>query len=170
MKIHTGDLVLIISGKDKGKQGIVLRTLADKNHLVVEGINIRTRHIKKTTQAAGQRVQYEASMDASKVMIIDPKTKKPTRIGFKIDDKGNKKRIAKSSGEVITKAKVAAKKTTKTAETSAKPEKEAVKPEAKQAFWKRSATAKGGDDTGMKEGGKDGGAAALPSAHRAQGG
>lgn len=174
MKIHTGDLVLIISGKDKGKQGTVLRVLADKNHLVIEGINMRTRHIKKTTQAAGQRIQYEASMDASKVMIIDPKTKKPTRIGYQIDPKtGSKKRIAKASGEVITKAKTSAKKAAPKKDgeaAAAKPEKkkEAKLPEAKQAFWKRSATAKGGDD--VKEGGKDGGAAALPSAHRSQGG
>ncbi len=173
MKIHTGDLVLIISGKDKGKQGTVLRVLASKNHVVVEGINMRTRHIKKTTQAAGQRIQYEASLDASKVMIVDPKTKKPTRIGYQIDPKtGTKKRIAKASGEVITKAKTSAKKAApkKDGEAAvAKPEKKEAKlPEAKQAFWKRSATAKGGDD--VKEGGKDGGAAALPSAHRSQGG
>ncbi len=172
MKIHQGDLVLIISGKDKGKQGTVLRVLASKNHLVVEGINMRTRHIKKTTQAAGQRIQYEASLDASKVMIIDPKTKKPTRIGYKIDEKGMKKRIAKASGDVIVKAaKTAAKSKTsaKKEETKVEKKQEVAKlPEAKKAFWKRSATAKGGDD--VKEGGKDGGAAALPMAHRSQGG
>lgn len=175
MKIHQGDLVLIISGKDKGKQGTVVRVLASKNHVVVEGINMRTRHIKKTVQAAGQRIQYEASLDASKVMIVDPKTKKPTRIGFTVDAKGVKKRIAKASGEVIAKsAKTAAKKTAakKDADVVAKPEKvkDIPKPESKQAFWKRSATAKGGDDATVKEGGKDGGAAALPSAHRSQGG
>jgi large subunit ribosomal protein L24 len=176
MKIHQGDLVLIISGKDKGKQGTVLRVLASKNHVVVEGINMRTRHIKKTPQAAGQRIQYEASLDASKVMIVDPKTKKATRIGYMIDAKtGSKKRIAKASGEVITKAKTsAAKKSTtkKDAEAAPKPEKqkESMKPEAKQAFWKRSGTGKAGDDAAVKEGGKDGGAAALPSAHRSQGG
>lgn len=175
MKIHQGDLVLIISGKDKGKQGTVVRVLSSKNHVVVEGINMRTRHIKKTTQAPGQRIQYEASLDASKVMIVDPKTKKATRIGYKVDAKtGSKKRIAKASGEVITKAKASAKKSApkKDGETAAKPEKkkETQKPDqTKQPFWKRSATAKGGDD-GVKEGGKDGGAAALPSAHRSQGG
>lgn len=182
MKIHQGDLVLIISGKDKGKQGTVLRVLASKNHVVVEGINMRTRHIKKTPQAAGQRIQYEASLDASKVMIVDPKTKKATRIGYSIDAKtGSKKRIAKASGEVITKAKTsAAKKSSAKKDASAgsaqaaapkseKP-KESAKPEAKQAFWKRSATGKAGDDAAVKEGGKDGGAAALPSAHRSQGG
>jgi large subunit ribosomal protein L24 len=175
MKIHQGDLVLIISGKDKGKQGTVLRVLASKNHVVVEGINMRTRHIKKTPQAAGQRIQYEASLDASKVMIVDPKTKKATRIGYQIDAKtGSKKRIAKASGEVIAKAaKTAAKKssTKKDGETSAKPEKkkETAKPETKQAFWKRGAAK--GDSADVKEGdNKTGGAAALPMAHRSQGG
>lgn len=175
MKIHTGDLVLIISGKDKGKQGAVLRVLKGTNHLVIEGINMRTRHIKKTAQGAGQRIQYEASMDASKVMIVDPKTKKPTRIGYKIDEKtGSKKRIAKASGEVIVKAKTTVKKSAPKKEGEAAPvpekKKETQKPDqTKQPFWKRSATAKSGDGA-VKEGGKDGGAAALPMAHRAQGG
>lgn len=172
MKIHTGDLVLIISGKDKGKQGTVLRVLAAKNHVVVEGINMRTRHIRKTQQAAGQRIQYEASLDASKVMIVDPKTKKPTRVGFTVDEKG-KKRIAKASGEVIVKtAKTAAKtKTAAKSDGAAKPEKkkEEAKPQTKQAFWKRGAGK--GDDASVKEGDtKTGGAAALPMAHRSQGG
>ena len=176
MKIHQGDLVLVISGKDKGKQGTVLRVLASKNHVVVEGLNMRTRHIKKTTQAAGQRIQYEASLDASKVMIVDPKTKKPTRIGFTIDAKGSKKRIAKASGEVIAKsAKTAAKKASpakKDGETAAKPEKkekQTAKPETKQAFWKRGAT-KAGDASVSEGDNKTGGAAALPMAHRSQGG
>lgn len=174
MKIHTGDTVLIISGKDKGKQGTVLRVLASKNHVVVEGANMRTRHIKKTVQSAGQRIQYEASLDASKVMIVDPKTKKPTRVGYSIDAKtGSKKRIAKASGEVIVKAKATAKKSApkKDGETAAKPEKkkESSKPENKQAFWKRGAAK--GDSADVKEGdNKTGGAAALPMAHRSQGG
>jgi large subunit ribosomal protein L24 len=177
MKIHQGDTVLIISGKDKGKQGTVLRVLSSKNHVVVEGINMRTRHIKKTVQASGQRIQYEASLDASKVMIVDPKTKKPTRIGYVIDAKtGSKKRIAKASGEVITKAKATAKSKTSAksskedgAGKSEKKAKDAAKPESKQAFWKRGG---GKTDAGdVKEGdNKTGGAAALPMAHRSQGG
>ena len=173
MKIHQGDLVLIISGKDKGKQGTVVRVLASKNHVVVEGVNMRTRHIKKTVQSAGQRIQYEASLDASKVMIVDPKTKKPTRVGYTFDEKtGSKKRVAKASGEVIAKAaKTAAKKTAAKSEGAAKPEKkkEAAKPENKQAFWKRGASK--GDDASVSEGNsKTGGSAALPTAHRSQGG
>ncbi len=175
MKIHTGDLVLIISGKDKGKQGTVLRVFSDTNELIVEGANIRTRHIRKTQQGPGQRIQYEASLNASKVMIVDPKTKKPTRIGYKVDPKtGSKKRIAKASGEVITKATVkAATKGKKKETTDATIEKPATTTPAgvpvKQPFWKRSGSKN--DDGSVKEGGtKDGGAAALPSAHRSQGG
>ncbi len=171
MKIHQGDLVLIISGKDKGKQGTVLRVLASKNHVVVEGINMRTRHIRKTVQSPGQRIQYEASLDASKVMIVDPKTKKPTRIGYKVDAKGSKKRVAKASGEVIVKsAKTAAKKgAAKSEAPKADKKKDSAKPEEKQAFWKRGAT-KAGDATVNEGNTKTGGSAALPSAHRSQGG
>ena len=102
MKIHTGDTVLVISGKDKGKQGTVMRVLSLKNRLIVEGINMRVRHIKKTTQQPGQRIKYEASLAASNVMLLDPKTKKPTRVGYRIDAKtGKKVRFAKVSGEVL---------------------------------------------------------------------
>lgn len=181
MKIRTGDLVLIMSGKDKGKQGTVLRVLASKNHVVVDGINMRTRHIKKTVQAAGQRIQYEASLDASKVMIVDAKTKKPSRIGFRFDAKtGRKNRIAKASGDVIVKtAKAVAKKTAGTqkdpasaqpASETGKPANEAAKPAGRQAFWKRSATAKGGDAALKDANEQGGGSAALPTAHRSQGG
>lgn len=70
MKIHNGDLVVINTGKDKGKQGTVLRVLESKNRVVVEGINMRVRHIKKTAQSAGQRISYEASIHASNVQIL----------------------------------------------------------------------------------------------------
>jgi large subunit ribosomal protein L24 len=102
MKIRTGDTVYVISGKDKGKTGTVVRVLPLKNRLVIEGVNMRVRHIRKTTQGPGQRIRYEASIAVSNVMILDPKTKKPTRVGYKIDEKtGVKMRFAKSSGEII---------------------------------------------------------------------
>ena len=101
MKLHTGDTVLVISGKDKGKTGAILRVLPDQNKIVVAGINMRTRHFKKTPQQPGRKIRYEATLSASNVMAIDPKSKKPTRIGFSIDDKGKKKRVAKLSGEAI---------------------------------------------------------------------
>src|SRR3989339_65783 len=139
MKLHTGDTVVIISGKDKGKTGSVLRTLPGRNHVVVAGLNMRTRHVKKTVQQAGRILKYEASLDASKVMLIDPKTKKPTRIGFAIKD-GKKVRIAKKSGEVVRKVSVPRQKApvkgapaTEEAKKSAAP----VPASGKQPFWKR---------------------------------
>lgn len=103
MKIRAGDTVLVISGKDKGKTGKVVRILPNKNHIVVEGINLRVKYVKKTEQKAGQKITFEASMPSSKVMALDPKTKKPTRLGYKIDPKtGRKERVALVSGTVIT--------------------------------------------------------------------
>jgi large subunit ribosomal protein L24 len=159
MKIHTGDIVVINTGKDKGKQGTVLRVLESKNRVVVEGINMRVRHIKKTTQSAGQRISYEASIHASNVQILDPKTKKPTRIGYTVDAKtGKKTRIAKASGEAIAKAMTKA----------AKAPKDAKAATGKGAFWKR-----GEKGSGKMEGGATGADNApnvIQTAHRAQGG
>jgi large subunit ribosomal protein L24 len=155
MKIHTGDTVLIIAGKDKGKTGSVLRVLEEDNRVVVGGINIRTRHVKKTYQQAGRIVKYEASISASNVMILDPKTGKPSRIGYKVDDKGRKIRVSKVSGEEVkaVKPKKEPKKAEKTtaAKTKKDPKqsdevrteetadgKKANVPVAKKSpFWKR---------------------------------
>lgn len=177
MKIRTGDTVVIITGKDKGKQGKVLRVFPTKNRLVVEGANMRIRHIKKTAQQAGQRISYEASLDASNVMIIDPKTKKPTRIGYTIDAKtGKKTRIAKKSGEeikgvAVTKtAKTTKKTTTTTTLASAKSDdKKDVSVPIKQPFWKRGSKGKGTvEEGGVSENSAD--TKSMPSAHRSQGG
>lgn len=108
MKIRNGDTVVVITGKDKGKTGQVLRVLTSTNRVVVAGINMRTKHIKKTPTNAGQRLQYEASLDASNVMLVDPKTGKRSRVGFQVDKNGNKKRVAKKSGEAIAKTAVKA--------------------------------------------------------------
>ena len=151
MKIHTGDTVLVITGKDKGKTGTVLRILHDRNRVIVQGLNMRVKHIKKTLQSAGQKIKYEASLHASNVMLVDPKTKKPTRVGHKVDEKtGKKVRIALVSGAVIEKAAPvkaakpkAEKKDDKKKESKSKEAKEtaapaeAVKPGAKSPFWKR---------------------------------
>jgi len=106
MRIHTGDTVVVIAGKDKGKTGSVLRILAAKNRLVIGSINMRTKHVRATPQRAGQKIQYEASIHVSNVMLVDPKSKKRTRIGFVRDEKG-KKRVAKRSGEVLVSGKAA---------------------------------------------------------------
>ena len=146
MKIRTGDMVVIITGKDKGKTGKILRVLPLKTRVVVEGANMRTRHIPKNPQRAGQKIRYEASIHASNVMLIDPKTKKRTRIGFVIED-GVKKRIARRSGEVLmgthagaTEKKVASKMRGKKAPVKEKEETSAVSVQAlpkKKPFWKR---------------------------------
>tara|TARA_Y100000310_G_scaffold302833_1_gene340591 strand:- start:505 stop:1098 length:594 start_codon:yes stop_codon:yes gene_type:complete len=153
MNIHAGDQVVVITGKDKGKTGTVLRTLPATSRIVVTGINMRTKHVKATPQSAGQRLQYEASLDASNVMLLDPKTKKRTRVGFSVNDKGRKERIARQSGEVLVRsAKPAAGKpeTEKTKKDDAKAEQESKKAQRenkavtekvekpqKKPFWKK---------------------------------
>lgn len=101
MKLHTGDTVLVISGKDRGKTGSILRVLESENRVIVGGVNMRTRHVKKTFQQAGRIIKYEASLSSSNVMILDSKTGKPSRIGYQIDDKGKRIRISKVSGEEV---------------------------------------------------------------------
>ena len=98
MKIIKGDKVIVIAGKDKGKTGDIQKVLPRTNRVVVEGVNLRKKH-KKPTQnnPEGSIVEIYAPIDASNVMLVDPKTKKPTRIGHKIV-KGKKVRVAKASG------------------------------------------------------------------------
>ena len=101
MKIKTGDNVVVIAGKDRNKTGKVMRVLEKSGRVVVEGLNTVTRHVKKTAQKKGQKVSFEAPLSASNVMLIDPKTKKATRIGYRVSKDGKKERIAKNSNTVI---------------------------------------------------------------------
>ena len=98
MNLLKGDKVIVIAGRDKGKEGTIQKVIPELNRVVVEGVNIRKKH-KKPTQnnPEGSIVEIYAPIDASNVMIVDPKTKKPTRIGHKIV-KGKKVRVAKKSG------------------------------------------------------------------------
>lgn len=114
MKIKVNDKVLIITGKDRGKTGKVIRTVKKSNKVVVEGINIRTKHIKKTQQRAGEIIKYEAPLQASNVMILDPKDGKPARIGYKVTEKGKKERISKLSGASLDNVSVVSVKAKKT--------------------------------------------------------
>jgi large subunit ribosomal protein L24 len=101
-RLQTGDLVVVISGKNKGKQGRVARILADDDRVVVEGVNLVKRHMKPTNKSPqGGILEKEAPLHASKVMPVDPKTGKPTRVKFGTDSKGNKVRLAVKSGEEI---------------------------------------------------------------------
>ena len=101
MNFKTGDKVVVISGKDKGKEGKITTVLRKENKVVVEGINIVKKHVKPNGQNTGSIVEVEAPIHASNVMMIDPKTGKRTRIGHTIDKKGKKIRVAKKSNESL---------------------------------------------------------------------
>ena len=100
--LKVGDKVVVISGKDKGSEGKIIKTLKKDNKVVVEGINIVTKHVKPNAMNEnGGIVKKEAPIHASNVMIIDPKTGKRTRIAHEIDEKGNKIRISVKSKEKL---------------------------------------------------------------------
>ena len=101
MNLKTGDKVVVITGKDKGKQGKIIKTLRAENKVIVEGLNMIKKHVKPNGQNAGSIVEMEAPIHASNVMIIDPKTNKGTRVGHSTDKKGKKIRIARKSNENI---------------------------------------------------------------------
>ena len=100
-KIRKGDRVQVLAGRDKGKRGEVLSVLPEANRAVVQGVNMVKRHTKpQGMNQPGGIQEKEASIDLSNLALIDPKSDKPTRVGFRID--GDKKvRVAKASGEVI---------------------------------------------------------------------
>lgn len=101
MFLKTGDKVRVITGKDKGKEGTIKKTLASENRVVVEGINKIKKHQKPSNaNPNGGIIDDEAPIQASNVMLIDPSTNEPTRVGFKVVD-GKKVRIAKKSGKQI---------------------------------------------------------------------
>ena len=97
MNLKTGDKVVVIAGKDRGKEGTITKVLKEENKVIVEGVNVIKKHVKPNGQTAGSIIDKEAPIHASNVMIIDPKTKKRTRIGHTVDKKGNKVRVAKKS-------------------------------------------------------------------------
>ena len=101
MNFKTGDKVVVISGKDKGKEGKITHVLRSENRVVVEGINIVKKHVKGNGQTAGSINEVEAPIHASNVMLVDPKTKKPTRIGHSINKDGKKIRVAKKSNSSL---------------------------------------------------------------------
>ena len=100
MNFKVGDKVVVIAGKDKGKEGKIIKTLKNDNKVVVEGINMVTKHVKPSAQNEnGGIIKVEAPIHASNVMIVDPKTKKRTRIAHEIDENGKKHRISVKSKE-----------------------------------------------------------------------
>lgn len=105
MKIKKDDIVCVISGKEKGKQGKVLKAIPAENRVVVEKVNIRVKHKKpRSAQDVGGRIDQEAPIDASNVMLVCSKCKRPTRVGINFlgDGAAKKKvRVCKKCGEVI---------------------------------------------------------------------
>jgi large subunit ribosomal protein L24 len=102
MRIRKGDTVQVISGKDKGKTGEVLRTLPYENRVVVQGINLRTRHVKPTQDGeSGRIVTEEASLHASNVMLYSTTAKVASRVELFVDKDGDKKRRLKKTGEIL---------------------------------------------------------------------
>jgi large subunit ribosomal protein L24 len=108
MKFKVGDTVVVIAGKyrrtgDKNEPatGKIIKLDKKNNRVVVEGLNMVTKHVKKRGKTPGQLVNFEAAIEASNIMLLDPKTKKATRIGHTIDKDGKKQRIAKKSKTVI---------------------------------------------------------------------
>jgi large subunit ribosomal protein L24 len=100
-KIKKGDKVVVLSGKDKGKRGEVLKALPKENRVVIQGVNVVKRHQRASQTSAGGIVELEAPIHVSNVAHEDPKDGSPTRVGFKVLEDGRKVRFAKRSGEVI---------------------------------------------------------------------
>lgn len=101
LKIKKGDQVIVVTGRDRGKTGEVFEVLPKENRIRVRGVNLVKRHTRATAAQAGGIVEKEAAINISNVAHIDPKTKLPTRVGYKFLADGRKVRFAKRSGEVI---------------------------------------------------------------------
>lgn len=101
MYLKVGDKVVVKTGSDKGKEGKIINVDRARNRVTVEGVHIVKKHQKGNGQESGGIIEVEASIDASNVAIIDPKTKKGTRIGHTTDKNGKKIRISKKSNEKL---------------------------------------------------------------------
>ena len=100
-KLKKGDRVVVIAGRDKGKEGEILKVIPGEGRAVVSGVNMVIRHTRQTQTAQGGRLSKEAPLDLSNIALVDPKDGGPTRVGFKFLEGGTKVRFAKKSGEVI---------------------------------------------------------------------
>lgn len=102
MHVKKGDTVVVISGKDKGKKGKVLQAMPKENRVIVEGVNMVTKHQKPSQKVQqGGIIHQEGPVHASNVMLWDAKAKAPTRVGYKVLENGKKVRVSKKSGETI---------------------------------------------------------------------
>ena len=101
LKIKKGDNVVVISGRDKGRTGEVLRVFPSEERVIVQGVHVAKRHTKPRMGEPGGIVEKELTIHISNIAHIDPKSQKPTRVGFKTLEDGRKVRYAKRSGEVL---------------------------------------------------------------------
>ena len=101
LKVKKGDTVVVLAGRDKGKTGEILRVMPAKRRVLVQGVQMIKRHQRPTQTTPGGINEFEAPLHVSNVALVDPKTSKPTRIGYKTLDDGRKVRFARRSGEVI---------------------------------------------------------------------
>lgn len=102
LKLKKGDEVIVITGRDKGKKGSILKVMPEASRVIVSGVNMVKRHQRPSQAGAGGIISKEASIHISNVALADPKTGKPTRVGYKTMKDGSKARVAKRSGETIT--------------------------------------------------------------------
>jgi large subunit ribosomal protein L24 len=102
-KIKKGDKVVVITGRDKGKSGEVLRVLREEDRVLVQGVNMMKRHTRPAAGQPGGIIEKEAAIHISNVAHLDPKSNEPTRVGYKVLEDGRKVRFAKRSGEVLDK-------------------------------------------------------------------
>ena len=100
-KIKKGDRVIVLSGKDKGKTGEILKMIKEDHRAIVQGVNMVKRHTAPSQAGAGGIVEKEAAIHVSNLSLIDPKDNNATRVGYKNLEDGRKVRFAKRSGEVI---------------------------------------------------------------------
>jgi large subunit ribosomal protein L24 len=101
LKIKRGDTVVVISGKEKGRRGEVERVIPKKNRVVVTGVNERTRHARPSQQNQQGLFTFDAPIDISNVMLVDPGSGEPTKVGYRFTDSGEKVRVARKTGRDI---------------------------------------------------------------------
>jgi large subunit ribosomal protein L24 len=105
-KIRTGDEVLVISGRNKGQRGKVRVNLIDRDRVIIEGVNIVIKHVKRGRARQAGRIEVEAPLHVSNVMLLDPDTKEPTRVGVRKGADGKNERFSKKTGKTIARPTV----------------------------------------------------------------
>lgn len=101
LRIKKGDKVVVLTGRDKGKRGDVLKVLPVENRVIVQGVNIVKRHTRPSQTGSGGIIEKEASIHVSNVAHLDPASDRPTRVGYTVLEDGRKVRVAKRSGEIL---------------------------------------------------------------------